>query len=151
MPFEPLYSSLFERLLANSKVSDEYSHDGKPCWEWTGYRIPRGYGRMSRRRPGKSSPQGYAAHRLMAECVVGRELDPDIETIEHRCEIPWCINYWHFSIVTRPANTADMRARWAGRPRKMFKPLVDPLLYDFDPLERALPTLKAAALEPCPF
>ncbi len=152
MPFESPYASLFERLMANSKVSDRYALKGVPCWEWMGYRIRRGYGRIAIRRPERKSPQGYAAHRVMAEVVLGRSLHPDLETVEHACEIPWCVCYWHFSLVTRADNSADMRARVLGRPRKLFTPLVDPELYFCDPFTRALPVLKADLVgQDCPF
>lgn len=145
------YAGLFQRLLANSIESETYSHAGTPCWEYMGYRIRRGYGRLAMRRPGKPNPQGMAAHRVMAEVVTGRTLHPDDETIEHACGIPWCINYLHFELATRPENTANMQRTRSGRPRKVFQPLINQSLYSVDPLERSMPVLRSSLSEECPF
>jgi len=147
------YPSLFHRLLANSVESDVYSYKGTCCWEWTGWRQHRGgYGRCTVRVRGK--PQARPAHRVMAELVLARQLDPDLETLEHGCEITWCINPLHLSIASRGDNTADMLARKYGTTRRrVFKPLVDPELYSVDPFIRALPVLRSTILEnqECPF
>ena len=149
------YEGLFQRLLARSSESDVYSYEGTPCWEWNGARLRRGgYGRISIWRPEKKCMQGYAVHRIMAFLVLGRQLDPDLETLEHACEITWCINPLHLKIATRADNAADMRARVTGRhPRKVFKPLVDPELYVVDRFIRSLPVLRSSLLEnsECPF
>src|SRR5690349_11142899 len=93
------HPSMFARLLANSIESTVHFFEGTPCWEWTGYRTRRGwYPRVAVRVPGKKAPVGLAAHRVMAEIVLGRPLDPDEETIEHRCETSWCINFLHLGL-----------------------------------------------------
>lgn len=144
----PRHASLFVRLLAHSVESETYSYKGTCCWEWTGSKRARGdYGRITVRVPGRKNPVRKAVHRVMAELAIGRQLDPDAETIQHACEIPWCINFLHFEIATRADNSADMQARRNGKPRKHFKPLVDPGLYAVDRFIRSLPTLKSAALE----
>lgn len=144
------YPSLFARLLANSCESDVYFFEGTPCWEFQGPKV-RGYGRLTIRVPGKKNPQGFAVHRVMAELVLGRTICPVEETVEHRCEIPWCINYWHFALCSNRDNAADMRARITKGQRKLFKPLVDPALYYCDPFERSLPQLRAHNVEEIPF
>lgn len=143
-------TGLFERLLANSVESDLYRYDGCSCWEWTG-RIRHAYPYMSVRIDGKKNPQGFRAHRVMAEIVIGRPLDPTLETIEHACEIPWCINYWHFNLATNSENRRDAAARRAGKPRLDLKPLLDRELYIFDIFNRSLPTLRSSLTTECPF
>lgn len=147
------YPSLFLRLLANSIESDDYFFQGSPCWEWTGYRQRRGYGRFSMRMQSCKHPVTISAHRAMAQVVLDRPLDSVMETIEHACEIPWCINPWHFKLCTRADNTADMRARVNGKPRKQFEMMLDRELWaGFDALVRMLPRLKSTVVEePCPF
>jgi hypothetical protein len=118
-------------------------------------RRSRGYGVITKRVPGKKNPQGFFAHREMAKVVLGRDLHPDLETIEHACEIPWCINPWHLDMGSRADNTADMRARRSGKPRKTFRPLLDPALYYLDTLaDRCFPRLRAELeldTADCPF
>jgi hypothetical protein len=134
---------LFTRLLRNSHESEVHIFEGTPCWEWNGYRGGRGSrGRISMRIEGKKNPQGLHPYRVMAELVLGRPLDPDRETIEHACEIPWCINFLHLRLATRKDNTADMMARRRGRERKVFPPLVDEGKYIVDRFIRALPVLR---------
>ena len=150
MRFEPTYGSLFERLLANSVESDRYSYGGVCCWEWTG-RLKSAYPYISMRVPGKKNPQGFRAHRVMANLVVGRPLHSIEETIDHACLIPWCINWAHFCVATIGENSTDRHRRDAGKPRLDLKPLVDPKLYLIDPLVRELPRLRASASQECPF
>lgn len=142
------YPSLFLRLLANSVESELYAFEGSPCWEYTGHKVRWGYGRIAMRVPGKPNPQGIAVHRLMAELVVGRKLCPSNETIEHLCEITWCINPMHFGICTAVENVSDMHARRNGRPRKKFRRLVDPATHSIPYLVRALPVPHSLT---CPF
>lgn len=149
-----LYANLFERLLANSVESEKYNYEGSPCWEWVGYRLRRGgYGRIAMRiGPKPTKPQGFAAHRVMAEVVLDRPLDPDFETIEHACELTWCINPWHFKLATRAENTLDMNMRRHKRPRRIFVPLLDPKRYILDLFApRVMPQLRAVATSEAPF
>lgn len=142
---------MFKRLLVNSRESETRFYEGTPCWEWLGYTCPRGYGRFSVRVPGKPYPVTMSAHREMASLALGHPIDPDI-TIEHACTTPWCIHWLHFKTATRAENTADMRARRYGKPRKVFKALIDLNLYTFDPLIRSLPVLRSSLIEAeCPF
>ncbi len=142
-------NALFSRLLANSVESD-HVFDGWCCWEWTG-RVRRCYPYVTVRVPGKKNPQGFRAHRVMAEIVVGRPLHPMRETIEHACAIPWCINYMHFRLATISENRLDAGLRRAGKPRLVLQPLVDEHLYDVDRFIRSLPVLKSTLSEECPF
>lgn len=143
------YPNLFERLLANSVESELYFFEGTPCWEWTAKQKRRGYPQINLYRDGRTVTKH--AHRVMAELVVGRPLHPDRETIEHRCEIPWCINFLHFAIVSRADNTSDAQSKRSGKPRRIFLPLVDLDLYFVDRFIRSLPVLKSDITEECPF
>lgn len=104
------YDSLFERLVANTVIPDDQL-ESTGCWLWTGNVDSKGYGRLSVRRPGKASPVGVRAHRLMKEIMEGRPLHPDDETVEHRCQVTSCINPDHTILLTRAENTADMQRR----------------------------------------
>ena len=143
---------MFERLMRHSRESDTYFFEGTPCWEWTSYRHQRGSrGRISVRVPGKKNPQGLFPHRVMAELVLGRPLDPDHETIEHACGIGWCINFLHLRLATRGDNTKDMWARRNGGARIEFPPLVDEGRYIVGRFIRALPVLREEQPQECPF
>ena len=147
---------MFARLAANSVESTEHFFEGTPCWEWRGYRTRRGlYGRVSVRVPGRKSPVGLAVHRVCGELHLGRPLDPDEETIEHRCTITWCWNPLHLALCTRAENSASMRARYFSRERAdRMTPLVDVKLYEVDPFAGiAMPKLRVHAEEvaECPF
>jgi hypothetical protein len=75
------------------------------CWEWTGSKLPTGYGRFSLRK----SHAPYA-HRVVWHVLIG-PLDPDTE-IDHRCFNTSCVNPDHLEPVTRIENLR--RARWSG-------------------------------------
>lgn len=143
-----IHADLFSRLMASSVESETYSFAGFPCWEWT-RRIKSCYPRLTKRIDGKL--RTLLAHRVMAELVLKRKLDPWHETVEHLCEIPWCIQPMHFALVTRSENTRDARARQLGKARLLFKPMLDPDLYSVDRLIRSLPVLKSELTEECPF
>ncbi len=104
------YDSLFERLVANSAVPDDQL-ESTGCWLWLGTKDRKGYGLVSVRVPGKKSPVGRRAHRLMKEIMLGRPLDPNDETVEHLCLATSCINPDHTILLTRAENTADMQRR----------------------------------------
>jgi hypothetical protein len=145
------HGSLFLRLLANSIESETSSYRGTPCWDYTGPKNGKGYGRLSMRVPGRASPVGKIPHRLMAELVLQRTLHPDQETVEHACGNASCINYLHLSLAARDDNTKDMWARRKGTERHVFPPLIDADLYIVDRFIRALPVLREAPNEEEPF
>jgi hypothetical protein len=93
-------------------VSNEYSvilaarmakrvrSDGD-CWVWIGEINPKGYGRMSLRRPnGKFTSTG--AHRV--SWLVYRGWLPDELQIDHLCFRRSCINPEHLDVVTFEVN-----------------------------------------------
>lgn len=77
------------------------------CWEWTGYRLRLGYGRLTYH--GRTT----AAHRLAYAFAHGPI--PEGLFICHRCDNPPCCNPAHLFLGTVADNNADMRAK--GRHR----------------------------------
>jgi len=77
-------------------------HADNGCIEWTGYRLPKGYGRF-RARGG----QVYA-HRWAYEEQCGPI--PDGLHIDHLCRNPSCVNVEHLEAVTPGENTRRGRA-----------------------------------------
>lgn len=80
-----------DRFLAKVAVRD----DG--CWEWTGTRLPAGYGSFW--WDGRKS----YAHRFAHEAYIGPI--PEGLTIDHLCRNKWCVNPAHLEAVTQRVNT----------------------------------------------
>lgn len=80
------------KIMATIKVSGE-------CWEWQGYRIDKGYGRL-RHEGGKK-----LAHRVSYEAFVGAI--PDGMCVLHKCDNPPCVNPDHLFLGTNLDNVKD--------------------------------------------
>jgi hypothetical protein len=122
------YDSLFTRLIANTAEPE----NDQACWLWTGKTDRKGYGRLTKRVPGKQSPANRYAHREMEEMMRGQynefdldddplgpillverpSLDPDDETIDHLCYTPGCIHPDHHRPLTRVENTNERNERY---------------------------------------
>ena len=80
-----------------------------PCWLWTGYTMPSGYGRMTRKQI------GYLAHRYAWELLVGPI--PNGMELDHLCKVRNCVNPDHPEPVShaennrRSGNLAGLRSR----------------------------------------
>lgn len=81
-----------------------------PCWVWTSYRDPMGYGRfnITKRQP-------KLAHRVAYALVVGPI--PDGIHACHRCDNPACVRPEHIFLGTALDNMRDMsrKGRHGGR------------------------------------
>lgn len=66
------------------------------CWEWVGWRNPKGYGLFS------DQSQGYPAHRWLYERIVGPV--PSELVMDHLCRNPPCVNPSHLEPVTIAEN-----------------------------------------------
>jgi hypothetical protein len=90
-----------------ARIREKIQVDADGCWEWTGYRLPNGYGRVVCGRQ-------QLAHRVVWTLLVG-EL-PAGEPLDHICCSPgWCsggptcahrrcVNPAHLKLTTHAAN-----------------------------------------------
>jgi hypothetical protein len=81
------------------------------CWEYQGYRHPKGYGGMAYR--GK----GWRTHRLSYYLFKGPI--PDGMLVCHTCDVRHCINPNHLFLGTIETNNKDMvaKGRYAWDPK----------------------------------
>lgn len=95
-------ATLAERLWAKSEQVGE-------CLEWTGSRLPRGYGVIY----GGPDRRKMYTHRAAYEITYGPI--PDGMVVMHKCDNPPCIKPDHLSLGTAGDNMRDMRSK--GRDR----------------------------------
>ncbi len=69
-----------------------------PCWLWTGFVDPDGYGRIA------YGKRGQAAHaHNIGYLLLRGPIDDGLE-FDHLCKIRRCVNPWHGERTTHPAN-----------------------------------------------
>ena len=77
-----------------------------PCWLWLGAKQKKtGHGLIGRRRGGRWVCD--RAHRVSWEIAHGRPV-PRGKSVLHSCDVPPCVNPWHFFLGTQTDNVADM-------------------------------------------
>ena len=89
------------RLLANRQVT------ANGCWEWTGGRSRKGYGKTSHLN------MTTLTHRLSAALFLGFKLSSTKQVL-HRCDNPPCFNPEHLFIGTSLDNVRDRDAKGRG-------------------------------------
>lgn len=92
--------------LRDARLAERVAVNGQTgCWEFAGYRSPKGYGILGR------SGRMYRAHRYVYELLVGPI--PDELVLDHLCRVRHCVNPAHLEPVT---NVENLRRGSPGSP-----------------------------------
>ncbi len=91
-PIPQLSPEQIERFWSKVEVPEQPSC----CWEWTGYRLPNGYGRFM------FNDKEFYAHRVVC-AILTKDPGPTL-TIDHLCRNRGCVNPDHLEAVTQKVN-----------------------------------------------
>jgi hypothetical protein len=121
----PTYSSLYERLVANTRL--EHEDNPNSCWIYTGT-IHRHYPLITVRvlRDGKMVPRGLRAHRLMLEIL--HECEFPFDEGGHMCYNPACLNPDHLRIETKTENCYHRRNMRHTMSENSWIPVLFPII-----------------------
>ena len=110
------------------------------CWEWTGERNERGYGRM------KIDGKNKKAHRLSYEHFTGRQLGKLLCC--HTCDNPGCVNPHHLWSGTQKDNIQDCVRKGRHNPHSTYGiPPANKILSDSDcDLIRRFPSYRRGSI-----
>lgn len=89
-----------ERFMAMVEIAPEAGYAGKPCWLWTGYIQPNGYGQF--KPDGRRGAKISSPHRFAYEHYIGPI--PDGFEVDHLCRRRNCCNPAHLEAVTVQVN-----------------------------------------------
>lgn len=76
------------------------------CWDWTGTKVPFGYGMLGYYSPVKPRFRTISIHRLSWEIHNKREIPGNLHCL-HRCHNPSCSNPLHLYLGTAKDNAID--------------------------------------------
>jgi len=99
---------LLQRMLIERSVVDS-----KGCWNWTWYKDPNGYGKVT------IDLRTWLTHRV--SYIVFKGEFPDEMFICHHCDNPSCINPDHLFVGTMSDNMKDAYDKGILRPSHLFK------------------------------